>query len=71
MISELLAKIFGTNNARQIKRLQPIVDKINALEERIVSLSDEQLALKTQEFKEQIARGRTLDDILPEAFADC
>ena len=69
MISEFLARIFGSNNARQIKRLQPIVDRINALEAQIQSLSDEQLTLKTQEFKEQLARGKTLDDILPEAFA--
>ena len=69
MISALLAKVFGTNNSRQLKRLQPLVDKINALEARIQSLSDEQLTLKTNEFKEQIERGRTLDDILPEAFA--
>lgn len=69
MISALLAKVFGTNNSRQLKRLQPLVDKINSLEARIQILSDEQLAFKTNEFKEQIERGRTLNDILPEAFA--
>jgi preprotein translocase subunit SecA len=69
MISQLLAKIFGTNNARQLKRLQPLVEKINSLEARIQQLSDEQLKLKTDEFKEQLSRGRTLDSILPEAFA--
>ena len=69
MIAGLLAKIFGTSNARQLKRLQPIVDKINSLESKIQQLSDEQLSLKTQEFKEQIAHGKSLDDILPEAFA--
>ncbi|MBA3954396.1 hypothetical protein H0X48_03710, partial [Candidatus Dependentiae bacterium] len=68
MISALLAKVFGTNNSRQLKRLQPLVDKINSLEARIQILSDEQLAFKTNEFKEQIERGRTLNDILPEAF---
>ncbi|MCX5922803.1 MAG: preprotein translocase subunit SecA [Candidatus Dependentiae bacterium] len=65
----LLAKIFGTDNARQLKRLQPIVDQINAFEPHISSLPDEQLALKTNEFREQLAQGKHLDDILPEAFA--
>jgi preprotein translocase subunit SecA len=69
MIAGLLAKIFGTNNARQLKRLQPIVDRINSLESSLQQLSDAQLALKTNEFREQIAQGRTLDDLLPEAFA--
>lgn len=69
MIAQLIAKLFGTNNARQLKRLQPIVDHINELEPRIRALTDEQLTLKTQEFKDQLAQGKTLDDILPEAFA--
>lgn len=69
MIAPLIAKLFGTNNARQLKRIQPIVDQINKLEAQISNLTDEQLALKTVEFKEQLAKGKTLDDILPEAFA--
>jgi preprotein translocase subunit SecA len=69
MIARLLAKIFGTDNARQIKRLQPIVDQINAHESRISGLTDEQLTNKTNEFREQLSQGKTLDDILPEAFA--
>lgn len=69
MIAALLAKLFGTNNARQLRRMQPIIDQINALEKNISALSDEQLALKTNEFKEQLSRGKTLEDILPEAFA--
>lgn len=69
MITRILAKIMGTNNARQLRKLQPIVDKINAFEPAISSLSDEQLALKTNEFREQLSQGKTLDDILPEAFA--
>lgn len=69
MIAKLLAKILGTANARALKRMQPIVDRINALEPQIQALSDEALSLKTVEFKERLAQGKTLDDILPEAFA--
>ena len=69
MISRIIAKIVGTNNERQIKRMQPIVEKINALESSIQSLSDEQIAQKTIAFKAQLAQGKSLDDILPEAFA--
>ncbi len=69
MITRILAKIIGTNNARQLRRIQPIVDKINAFEPAISSLNDEQLAAKTMEFREQLSQGKTLDDILPEAFA--
>jgi len=69
MIAGLLAKIFGTDNARQLKRLQPIVETINSFEPAISKLPDEQLAHKTIEFREQLAQGKTLDDILPEAFA--
>jgi preprotein translocase subunit SecA len=69
MIAQLLAKILGTDNARQLRRLQPLVHLINEFEPRISVLSDVELALKTQEFREQLAQGRKLDDILPEAFA--
>jgi len=69
MITALLAKIFGTNNARQIKRLEPLVEKINAYEEKMLALSDEELADKTIYFREQLSHGKSLDDILPEAFA--
>lgn len=69
MIAQLLAKFFGTANARALKRMQPIVERINALEPSIQVLSDDALTLKTIEFKEQLAQGKTLDDILPEAFA--
>ncbi len=69
MITALLAKIFGTNTARQLKKVQPIVDQINALEPRIKELSDEQLVAKTDQFKEQLSQGKSLEDILPEAFA--
>lgn len=69
MIAQIFAKILGTNNERQLRRLQPIVEKINAFEPQISSLSDAELSLKTNEFRAQLASGKTLDDILPEAFA--
>jgi preprotein translocase subunit SecA len=65
----LLKAIFGTKNEREIKRLQPVIDKINQLEESYQALSEDQLKAKTQEFKQRIAEGESLDDILPEAFA--
>jgi len=65
----LLEKIFGTHSEREIKRLMPIVDKIESLEKTMEGLSDEELRNKTFEFKERLQRGETLDDILPEAFA--
>ena len=65
----LIKKIFGTRSQREIKKIQPIVDKILAMEAEYKALSDEQLKAKTPEFKERLAQGETLDDILPEAFA--
>src|SRR3954470_8955126 len=69
MIGQLLAKVIGTENEREIKRLRPRVAEINALEPGIQALSDEQLRGKTTEFRERVAAGTTLDEILPEAFA--
>ena len=69
MIGRLLAKILGTDNSRQLRRLQPIVNRINKLEPQISSLTDDDLAGKTNEFREQLSKGKKLDDILPEAFA--
>lgn len=69
MIARILAMILGTNNARQLRKIRHIIDKINALEPGISALSDTSLAAKTTEFKERLAKGETLDDILPEAFA--
>ena len=65
----LLKLLFGTKNQRDIKRLMPLVRKINALEEQYQQLSDEELKQKTVEFKARLAQGETLDDILPEAYA--
>ena len=71
MINSVLGKIFGTAHEREMKRLQPTVDAINALEPSMQALSDDQLKAKTAEFKERIAKGETLDQLLPEAFAVC
>ena len=65
----LFTKIFGTYSERELKSIYPIVDKIEALEEEYQALTDAQLQAKTPEFKERLANGETLDDILPEAFA--
>ncbi len=65
----LITKIFGTYSDRQIKKIIPIVDKIEALEEDVVKLSDAEMKAKTDEFKNRLANGETLDDILPEAYA--
>ena len=62
-------KIFGTHSERELKRIMPIVDKIEALRPQMQALSDEELRAKTQEFKERLKNGETKDDILPEAFA--
>ncbi len=65
----IVSKIFGSTNDREIKRLSKILDKVNSLEDSIKLLSDSQLQGKTTEFKDRLAKGETLDDILPEAYA--
>jgi preprotein translocase subunit SecA len=69
MIDTLLAKIFGTKNEREIKAMQPIVARINDLEPQMQALSDAELQMKTAEFRQRLANGETLDELLPEAFA--
>src|SRR6266851_1265973 len=69
MIDMVLAKIFGTQNERDIKALRPLIVAINALEPQVQQLSDIDLAAKSIEFKEKLAKGATLDDLLVEAFA--
>jgi preprotein translocase subunit SecA len=64
-----LSKIFGDANARYIKSLEPVIQKINELEKEFGAFSDEQLKAKTDEFKKRLGEGETLDDLLPEAFA--
>ena len=65
----LFDKLFGTRSQREIKRIQPIADKVLALEAEYKALSDDALKAKTAEFKERLVKGETLDDLLPEAFA--
>ena len=62
-------KLFGTHSDHELKRISPLVDKIEALRPTMVELSDEALRAKTDEFKQRLASGQTLDDILPEAYA--
>jgi preprotein translocase subunit SecA len=69
MIDALLAKVFGTKTEREIKAMRPIIAAINEMEPQIQQLSDEELAAKTVEFKERIANGSGLDDVLVEAFS--
>jgi preprotein translocase subunit SecA len=69
MIGQLLAKVIGTQNDREIKRLRPVVTEITALEPTIQKLTDEQLREKTVEFRKRVADGASLDDLLIEAFA--
>jgi preprotein translocase subunit SecA len=69
MLETLLAKVVGTQNERELKRLRPVVAEINGLEPQMQALSDEQLRAKTVEFRERVAQGETLDDLLAEAFA--
>ena len=68
-MAKFLEKIFGTHSSRELKRIDPIADKVMALEDEYRALSDEQLRGKTAEFKKRYADGETLDDLLPEAFA--
>ena len=69
MFDNLTSKFFGPSNDRQIKKYNPLVHKINELEDIFIKLSDQELKLKTIDFKEKLSNGETLDNILPEAFA--
>lgn len=71
MKANFLAKIFGTKHDREMKKLQPIVDQVNKLEAEIAALSDDQLKAKTPYLKARLAKGESIDSILPEAFAVC
>ena len=66
---KLIEKIFGTHSERELKRIAPIVDKIESLRPQMQAMSDEELAALTPKFKERYQGGESLDDILPEAFA--
>jgi len=69
MITYIVDKVIGTKSERDLKKLQPMVHKINALEKEISPLSDEQLKNKTTEFRQRLEKGETLESLLPEAFA--
>jgi len=71
MVNEILRKVFGTKHDREMKRIRPVVDKINSYEPAMQALTDEQLKAKTPEFQNRLKNGETVDDILPEAFAVC
>jgi preprotein translocase subunit SecA len=69
MIGLLIKKIVGSKNERELKRIRPIIERVNALESHVRPLADDQLRAKTSEFKERIDRGESLEEVLPEAFA--
>ena len=69
MIGNLIKKIVGSKNERELKRIQPMVNRINQFETAIQPLSDDQLRAKTSEFRSRLDQGEPLDQILPEAFA--
>ena len=71
MVVGILKKAFGDYNEKELKKLWPVVDQVNDLEPETETLTDEQLAEKTPYFRERLANGETMDDILPEAFAVC
>ena len=68
-MSKIIDKVFGTHSERELKRIYPIVDRIESLHDEYAALSDDALKAKTKEFKDRLAEGETLDDLLPEAFA--
>ena len=69
MATNFLTRVFGSKNERELKKISPIVEKINALESQMQSLSDDDLKTQTKIYKDRLSNGETLDDILPEAFA--
>jgi preprotein translocase subunit SecA len=71
MFAPLLRKLFGSKNEREVKRMFKTVQAVNAFEESLLGLSDDQLRAKTDEFKQRLAKGETLNQLLPEAFAVC
>ena len=70
-MANFLTKLFGTHSSHELKKIYPIADKVDALEEQYKKLSDAELRAKTDEFKTRYQNGETLDDLLPEAFATC
>ena len=68
-MSKIVDKIFGTHSERELKRIMPLVDKVESLKPTFEAMSDSELADMTRKYKERLASGETLDDLLPEAFA--
>jgi preprotein translocase subunit SecA len=71
MLNTLLAKVIGTQNERELKKVRPLVARINELESGITPLSDADLKARTAQFRERVSRGESLDDLLPEALPRC
>jgi preprotein translocase subunit SecA len=69
MIASFLTKVFGSKNERELKKLHPLVERINALEPDVQSMSDDRLRSQTQLFRERLEKGESIEDLLPEAFA--
>ncbi len=69
MFTKLATKMFGSKNAREVKRMRKVIERINGLEESLMALTDEQLQARTTEFRARLEKGETLDQLLPEAFA--
>ena len=69
MLGAIAKKLFGSKNERDLKKLEPLVQAVNELEPNFTTLTDEAIRLKTEEFKERLSNGETVDDLLPEAFA--
>jgi preprotein translocase subunit SecA len=70
MLTTILTKVFGTKHEREVKRLQPLVAEINSLEPSFKRLTDDQLRAKTQELKDELKAGKSLDSVLTRAFAN-
>src|SRR5581483_162693 len=71
MLTSVARKLFGSANDRRVRKYQPRVDQINALEKELEKLSDDALRARTEQFRKELADGKTLDDILVPAFATC
>src|SRR5437867_10306317 len=69
MLDTIVKRIVGSKNDREIKKIQPVVEQINALEPRISSLTDQELQAKTAEFRQRLDNGESLEEVLPEGFA--
>ena len=65
----LIEKVFGTHSSRELKRIMPLVDKVESFRPAMQALTDEELRSKTTEYKKRLEEGETLDDLLPEAYA--